>query len=166
MHPTLENVQFGLAHRTLEAKQQAVVVGSRIVRSIMLMPSLVCARCKVEVMSLARLQSLESGPAVLGIGEQVTLGCDVAGDSNRPIADAPVNPRARHLQLSGQLGDRQPPGEVAGACPTGASQHAVALSNDLYRTPRAVAPRGGAAALTGPPAADRSRGDPLPSQLQ
>ena len=38
MHPTLENVQFGLAHRTLEAEQQAVVVGSRIVRAHTLIP--------------------------------------------------------------------------------------------------------------------------------
>ena len=130
------------------------------------MPSLVCARCKVEVMSLARLQSLESGPAVLGIGEQVTLGCDIAADGNRPIADAPVNPRARHLQLSGQLGDRQPPGEVAGACPTGASQHAVALSNDLYRTHRDVAASGRAMAFTGLQVGDRCVGDTLSSQLQ
>src|SRR6185369_2601421 len=102
-------------------------------RSVMVMPSLVCARCEVEVMSLARLQSLQGGPAVLGIGEQVPLGCDIAGDGNRPIADAPLNPRARYLQLSSQLGNRQPPGEVAWVCPTGASQHAVTLANDLHR---------------------------------
>src|SRR4051812_22678094 len=34
MHPTLEDVQFGLAHRTLEAKQQAVVVGPRVVDAV------------------------------------------------------------------------------------------------------------------------------------
>src|SRR3954469_10713622 len=111
------------------------------------MPSLVRARCEVEVMRLARLQFLEGSPAVLGIGEQVTLGRDVAGDSNRPIADAPVNPRARHPQLSGQLGNRQPPGEVAWACPTGSSQHAVTLSNDLHRTHRDVAAAGRAMAF-------------------
>src|SRR5947199_5547891 len=105
----------------------------------MVMPSLVCARCEVEVMSLARLQSLQGGPAVLGIGEQVPLGRDIAGDGNRPIADAPLNPRARHPQLSSQLGNRQPPGEVARVCPTSASQHAVTLANDLYRTHRDVA---------------------------
>src|SRR5215210_2007819 len=108
----------------------------------MLMPSLVHARCEVEVMSLARLQSLEGSPAVLGIGEQVTLGRDIAPDSNRLIADAPVNPRARHPQLSGQLGDREPPGEVAQVCPTGSSQNAVTLSNDLHRTHRDVAASG------------------------
>src|SRR3954468_12857905 len=34
MHPTLEDVQFGLAHRSLEAKQQAVVVGPRVVDAV------------------------------------------------------------------------------------------------------------------------------------
>src|SRR5829696_3059354 len=97
MHPTLEDVQFGLAHRAFQPQEQAVVVGSRVVRSVMLMPSLVRAWCEVEVMSLARLQSLQGGPAVLGIREQVTLGRDIAADGNRPVADAPVNPRARHL---------------------------------------------------------------------
>jgi hypothetical protein len=131
----------------------------------MLMPSLVRARCEVEVMSLARLQSLQGGPAVLGIGEQVPLGCDIAVDGNRPIADAPVNPRARYLQLSGQFGDRQPPGEVARVCPTGSSQHAVALSNDLHRTHRDVAASGRAMAFAGQQVGDRRIGNPLSSQL-
>jgi hypothetical protein len=96
-HARLEDVQLGGKQRTLDAEQQPVVGIARIIRSVMLMPSLVRARCEGEVLSLARLQSLQSGPAVLGIGEQVTLGRDIAADSNRPIADAPVNPRARHL---------------------------------------------------------------------
>ena len=129
------------------------------------MPLLVRARCEVEVMRLARLQFLEGSPAVLGIGEQVTLGRDIAADGNRPIADAPVNPRARHLQLSGQLGDRQPPGEVTRVCPTGSPQHAVSLSNDLHRTYRDVAASGLAMAFAGQHVGDRRVGDTLSSQL-
>src|SRR3954452_1161006 len=80
VHAGLEQMQLGLAQGALEPKQQTVVVGGRIVRSVILMPSLVRARCEVEVMRLARLQSLESGLAILGIGEQVALGCDIAAD--------------------------------------------------------------------------------------
>src|SRR4051794_8106156 len=64
-----EEGQLHLAHGALHAEQKAVVRVARVIRSVMLMPSLVRARCEVEVMSLARHQSLEGSPAVLGIGE-------------------------------------------------------------------------------------------------
>jgi len=68
-HARLQDVQLGGKQRALNAEQQPVVGIARIIRSVMLMPSLVRARCEVEVMSLARHQSLEGSPAVPGIGE-------------------------------------------------------------------------------------------------
>src|SRR3954452_4618376 len=80
VHAGLEQMQLGLAQGTLETKQQTVVVGGRIVRSVMLMPSLVHARCEVEVMSLARLQSLEGNPGCLRFwGKDNRLCCGVRG---------------------------------------------------------------------------------------
>ena len=64
------------------------------VRSVMLMPSLVCLLGAVDVINRASLQFRETGEGVVGIREQEAVGGRVADNGDCPVANAPFNPIA------------------------------------------------------------------------
>ena len=64
------------------------------VRSVMLMPSLVCLLGAVDAINRASLQFRETGEGVVGIREQEAVGGRVADNGDRPVANAPFNPIA------------------------------------------------------------------------
>ena len=64
------------------------------VRSVMLMPSLVCLLGAVDAINRASLQFREAGEGVVGIREQEAVGGRVADNGDRPVANAPFNPIA------------------------------------------------------------------------
>ena len=63
-------------------------------RSVMLMPSLVCLLGAVDAINRASLQFRETGEGVVGIREQEAVGGRVADNGDRPVANAPFNPIA------------------------------------------------------------------------
>mgnify|MGYP006147086779 FL=1 len=63
-------------------------------RSVMLMPSLVCLLGAVDAINRASLQFRETGEGVVGIREQEAVGGRVADNGDCPVADAPFNPIA------------------------------------------------------------------------
>ena len=64
------------------------------VRSVMLMPSLVCLLGAVDAINRASLQFRETGEGVVGIREQEAVGGRVADNGDRPVANAPFDPIA------------------------------------------------------------------------
>ena len=64
------------------------------VRSVMLMPSLVCLLGAVDAINRASLQFRETGEGVVGIREQEAVGGRVADNGDCPVANAPFNPIA------------------------------------------------------------------------
>ena len=64
------------------------------IRSVMLMPSLVCLLGAVDVINRASLQFRETGEGVVGIREQEAVGGRVADKGDFPVANAPFNPIA------------------------------------------------------------------------
>ena len=63
-------------------------------RSVMLMPSLVCLLGAVDAINRASLQFREAGEGVVGVREQEAVGGRIADDGDCPVADAPFNPIA------------------------------------------------------------------------
>src|SRR3954468_2344069 len=64
------------------------------VRSVMLMPSLICLLGAVDAINRASLQFRETGEGVVGIREQEAVGGRVADNGDCPVANAPFNPIA------------------------------------------------------------------------
>ena len=64
------------------------------IRSVMLMPSLVCLLGAVDAINRASLQFRETGEDVVGIREQEAVGGRVADNGDCPVANAPFNPIA------------------------------------------------------------------------
>ncbi len=64
------------------------------VRSVMLMPSLVCLLGAVDAINRASLQFRETGEGVVGIREQEAVGGRVADNGDCPVANAPFDPIA------------------------------------------------------------------------
>src|SRR4051812_23299417 len=127
------------------------------VRSVMLMPSLICLLGAVDAINRASLQFRETGEGVVGIREQEAVGGRVADNGDCPVANAPFNPIARDLQPPGQFGHGQPARDVAGVGLSLVSQHAVVLPDMADRFHGDMSASSRAITLTGQPSGSSSR---------